>query len=39
MIPQAQNKFDAEGVLIDQPTRDYIAAHLAALNTWVLRFK
>ena len=39
MIPQAQNKFDAEGVLIDQPTRDYIAAHLGALKTWVLRFK
>ena len=39
MIPQAQNKFDAEGALIDQTTRDFIAAHLAALKTWVLRFK
>jgi chromate reductase len=39
MIPQAQNKFDAEGKLTDQATRDFITAHLAAFRTWVLRMK
>ncbi len=39
MIPQAQNKFDAEGKLTDQATRDFITAHLAAFKTWVLRMK
>jgi len=39
MIPQAQNKFDADGKLTDPPTRDLIAAHLAALKAWVLRLK
>jgi chromate reductase len=39
MIPQAQNKFDADGRLTDQQTRDFIAAHLAALKVWVLRMK
>jgi chromate reductase len=39
MIPQAQNKFDAEGKLTDQATRDFIAAHLAALKAWVVRLK
>ena len=32
MIPQAQNKFDAEGKLNDQATRDFIVAHLAAFQ-------
>lgn len=39
MIPQAQNKFDANGNLTDQATRDFIAAHLAALSAWVLRLR
>ena len=39
MIPQAQNKFDADGRLTDQQTRDFVAAHLAAFKAWVLRWK
>ena len=39
MIPVAQNKFDADGMLTDQPTRDFIAAHLAAFKSWVLRLR
>ena len=39
MIPAAQNKFDAEGKLTDQATRDFIIAHLAAFKAWVLRLK
>jgi len=39
MIPQAQNKFDADGKLTDQATRDFIAAHLAAFEAWVRRLK
>ncbi len=39
LIATAQNKFDAEGKLTDQPTRDVLAGYLAALKTWVLRFK
>lgn len=38
MIAAAQNKFDAESRLTDQPTRDAIAASLAALATWARRF-
>jgi chromate reductase len=38
-IPAAQNKFDAAGTLTDQPTRDFIAAHLAAFKAWVLRLR
>jgi chromate reductase len=39
MIPAAQTKFDAEGKLIDQPTRDFVAAQLAAFQAWVLRLR
>jgi chromate reductase len=39
MIPAAQTKFDAEGELTDQQTRDFISAHLVALKAWVLRMK
>lgn len=39
MIPAAQNKFDANGTLTDQQTRDFISAHLAAFKAWVLRIK
>ena len=39
MIPSAQSKFDAEGELTDQQTRDFMSAHLVALKAWVLRMK
>ncbi|MBV9250153.1 MAG: NAD(P)H-dependent oxidoreductase [Acetobacteraceae bacterium] len=39
MIPAAQNKFDANGALTDQQTRDFIAAHLVAFKSWVQRIK
>jgi chromate reductase, NAD(P)H dehydrogenase (quinone) len=39
MIPQAQNKFDADGKLTDQPTKDFISAHLTAFKAWVLRMR
>ena len=37
MIPSAQTKFDADGKLTDQPTRDFMQAHLVAFKAWVLR--
>ena len=39
MIPGAQNKFDADGKLTDQQTRDFIIAHLVAFKSWVLRIR
>jgi chromate reductase, NAD(P)H dehydrogenase (quinone) len=39
MIPAAQNKFDADGSLTDQATRDFVSAHLAAFKAWVLRLR
>jgi chromate reductase len=39
MIHQAQNKFDAEGKLIDQPTRDLIATFMTAFRDWTLRMR
>jgi chromate reductase, NAD(P)H dehydrogenase (quinone) len=39
MIPAAQTKFDADGKLTDQPTRDFITAHLTAFKAWVLRMR
>jgi len=39
MIPTAQNKFDADGKLTDQQTRDFISAHLVAFKAWVLRMR
>jgi chromate reductase len=38
MIPAAQTKFDAEGNLTDQQTRDFISAHLVAFKAWASRF-
>ena len=32
MIPAAQSKFDAEGELTDQQTRDFMSAHLVAFE-------
>jgi chromate reductase, NAD(P)H dehydrogenase (quinone) len=37
LIAQAQNKFDAEGRLTDQTTRDLIAQLLVALRDWARR--
>lgn len=37
MITQAQNKFDAEGKLVDQPTRDMVKSLLVAFQAWVKR--
>ncbi len=39
MIPAAQNKFDAQGTLTDDATRDFMTAHLAAFKAWVLRLR
>ncbi len=39
MITQAQNKFDAEGKLTDQPTRDIISTLLTSFAAWVRRIK
>src|SRR6201999_4413196 len=35
MISQAQNKFDAQGKLTDQPTRDIIAQLLTSFREWI----
>ena len=39
MIGLAQAKFDADGHLTDEKTRQQIAAQLAALREWALRLK
>ena len=39
MIGQAGSKFDAEGKLTDQPTRDFLAAMLTAFKAWTLRMR
>jgi chromate reductase len=39
MIPAAQTRFDVDGRLTDQPTRDFITAYLAGFKAWVLRMK
>jgi chromate reductase len=39
MIAQAQNKFDTEGKLIDQPTRDFMVTMLNAFAAWVRRIR
>lgn len=38
-IGAAQTKFDAEGRLTDQPTRDFIAALLTSFQGWIRRIK
>ena len=35
MIPEAQKKFDAEGRLTDEKTREFITKFLVALKDWV----
>ncbi len=39
MITQAQNKFDAQGKLTDQPTRDIMGTLLASFAAWVRRMQ
>jgi len=39
MIGGASSKFDADGKLTDQTTRDFITAHLTAFKGWVLRLR
>jgi chromate reductase len=39
MINAAAGKFDAEGNLTDQGTRDFIAAMLVAFKAWTLRMR
>ncbi len=39
MIGQAGSKFDAEGKLTDQPTREFLAGMLTALKAWTLRMR
>jgi chromate reductase, NAD(P)H dehydrogenase (quinone) len=38
-IPAVHGKFDEAGKLVDQTTRDFIAAHLVAFKAWVLRLR
>jgi chromate reductase, NAD(P)H dehydrogenase (quinone) len=39
MISAAQSRFDADGKLTDQATRDVIAAMLTAFKAWTLRMR
>jgi chromate reductase, NAD(P)H dehydrogenase (quinone) len=39
MIGQAQNKFDQDGKLTDEPTREFIRKLLVALRDWTERLK
>jgi chromate reductase len=39
LVFRAHEKFDAEGRLIDEPTRQHLARYLAALAAWIGRFR
>jgi chromate reductase len=39
MIGQAQSRFDAEGRLVDEKTRGFVGAQLAALKEWTERLR
>ncbi|MFL5209692.1 MAG: NADPH-dependent FMN reductase [Microvirga sp.] len=39
MIGQAQNKFDADGNLTDEPTREFVRKLLVALRDWTERLQ
>jgi chromate reductase len=39
IIPRAQERFDADGVLTDASTRELLARFGAALAVWITRFK
>ena len=39
IVPGAKEKFDAEGRLTDQKTRDQVAKQLKAFAGWILRFR
>ncbi len=38
-MAQAREKFDAEGRLVDEPTRTWIRELLVALKAWTLRLR
>ena len=37
LVRGAKEKFDAEGRLVDEPTREFVRTHLAALADWARR--
>jgi chromate reductase len=39
LVSRAGDKFDAEGKLTDQGTRDFLQKYLIALRAWIVRFK
>lgn len=39
VVGQAQKKFDEEGRLIDEPTREFVAAYLQQFEEWVRRMR
>ncbi|WP_296595105.1 NADPH-dependent FMN reductase [Phenylobacterium sp.] len=39
LVFRAHEKFDAEGRLIDEPTRKYLGRYVAALAAWIARFR
>ena len=39
MIGQSGSKFDADGKLTDQPTREFLAGMLTAFKAWTLRMR
>ncbi len=39
MIPQAQNRFDAEGRLTDETAKGLIKQLMESLQAWTLRLK
>ncbi|HEX7945389.1 MAG TPA: NADPH-dependent FMN reductase [Phenylobacterium sp.] len=38
LVFRAHEKFDAAGVLTDEPTRTYLGRYLSAFETWIRRF-
>jgi chromate reductase len=38
LVPEARNKFDGTGVLVDQDTRTKVSEYVAALARWAQRF-
>jgi chromate reductase, NAD(P)H dehydrogenase (quinone) len=38
LVFRASDKFDADGRLIDEPTREHLVGYLAALATWIRSF-
>jgi chromate reductase len=38
LVFKAHEKFDAQGELTDEPTRQFLARYLVAFEAWVRRF-